>query len=159
MDMFEPQDHPDDFTYPGGPPRPPYDITGWTLAFQMGVQFDRILEGFDGPFTKVGQMEAPLPGSVKGPQHPAGYLISHRVNDSFILVNRLLKSGCYVYWLKANPGTAGEDLGTGVIWVPESQSARAIVESSAKSLGITALAVAKAPAGEAGKPRPLRIRL
>ena len=32
----------------------PYDITGWTLAIQMGVKFDRILDGFDGPFTKIG---------------------------------------------------------------------------------------------------------
>ena len=38
LDMFEPQDHPNDFRYPGGPPNPPYDITGWTLAIQMGVQ-------------------------------------------------------------------------------------------------------------------------
>ena len=37
MDMFEPQDHPDDIPYPGGPPTPPYDATGYTLAFQMGV--------------------------------------------------------------------------------------------------------------------------
>ena len=36
LDMFEPQDHPDDFQYPGGPPIPPYDSAGWTLAFQMG---------------------------------------------------------------------------------------------------------------------------
>src|SRR5262249_61073644 len=49
LDMFEPQDHPDDFPYPGAPPTPPYDIAGWTLAYQMGVQFDRILDGFDGP--------------------------------------------------------------------------------------------------------------
>ncbi|MDQ6677100.1 MAG: M14 family metallopeptidase, partial [Acidobacteriota bacterium] len=41
VDMFEPQDHPNDFQYPGGPPIPPYDVTGYTLAFQMGVQFDR----------------------------------------------------------------------------------------------------------------------
>ena len=53
MDMFEPQDHPNDFAYPGGPPNPPYDITGWTLAMQMGVKFDRILDGFDGPFEKI----------------------------------------------------------------------------------------------------------
>ena len=43
LSMFEPQDHPNDFTYPGGPPRPPYDSAGWTVAFQMGIRFDRIL--------------------------------------------------------------------------------------------------------------------
>ena len=32
LDMFEPQDHPNDFAYPGGPPIPPYDSAGWTLA-------------------------------------------------------------------------------------------------------------------------------
>src|SRR5205085_810920 len=53
LDMFEPQDHPNDFRFPGGPPNPPYDITGWTLALQMGVQFDRILDGFDGPFARI----------------------------------------------------------------------------------------------------------
>jgi hypothetical protein len=50
MDMFEPQDHPDDIAYPGATPTPPYDSAGYTLAFQMGVKFDRILDGFDGPF-------------------------------------------------------------------------------------------------------------
>ncbi len=44
IDMFEPQDHPNVIPYPGAPPTPPYDNAGWTLAFQMGVQFDRILE-------------------------------------------------------------------------------------------------------------------
>src|SRR6202167_1120297 len=53
MFMFEPQDHPNDFAYPGGPPNRPYDITGWTLAIQMGVKYDRILDGFDGPFEKI----------------------------------------------------------------------------------------------------------
>jgi hypothetical protein len=50
IDMFEPQNHPNDFQYPGGPPVRPYDAAGWTLALQMGIQFDRILNGFDGPF-------------------------------------------------------------------------------------------------------------
>ena len=50
IDMFEPQAHPDVFPYPGAPPTPPYDIAGWTLAYQMGIQFDRILDGFTGPF-------------------------------------------------------------------------------------------------------------
>ena len=53
MDLFEPQDHPDDFLYEGGPPVPPYDNAGYTLAFQMGIEFDRILDDFDGPFRRV----------------------------------------------------------------------------------------------------------
>src|SRR5258705_4232320 len=53
LDMFEPQDHPNDFAYPGGPPNRPYDATGWTLAFQIGVQFDLELEPFTGPFTTI----------------------------------------------------------------------------------------------------------
>ncbi len=48
LDMFEPQDHPHDAEYPGGPPKAPYDITGYTLAWQMGVQFDRVRERFLG---------------------------------------------------------------------------------------------------------------
>src|SRR5207248_11402414 len=90
LDMFEPQDHPNDFRYPGGPPVPPYDVTGYTLAYQMGVQFDRILDAFAGPFEKVSGLQKPPPGKVLGAAHPAGYLISHEVNDAFIVVNRLL---------------------------------------------------------------------
>src|SRR5581483_5051470 len=103
MDMFEPQDHPNDFAYPGGPPNRPYDITGWTLAMQMGVQYDRILDGFDTPaaqFPKINGVLPPPPATVSGPATPAGYLISHQINNSFIVTNRLLKANCDVYWLK-----------------------------------------------------------
>jgi hypothetical protein len=53
IDMFEPQDHPNDFQYPGGPPVRPYDAAGWTPAFTMGIQFDRILDDFSGPFENL----------------------------------------------------------------------------------------------------------
>src|SRR6202167_2511768 len=84
MDMFEPQDHPNDFAYPGGPPKPPYDITGWTLAFQMGVKFDRILDAMpNGPFTKINGLLPAPPASVTGvTPSTAGYLISHEINNS-----------------------------------------------------------------------------
>src|SRR5262249_52097133 len=100
LDMFEPQDHPDDFAYPGAVPTPPYDIAGWTLAFQMGVRFDRILDGFDGPFEKLTQEVRPQTGRMTSVFDPAGYLLSHEVNDSFIAVNRLLQGNEEVYWLK-----------------------------------------------------------
>jgi hypothetical protein len=159
MDMFEPQDHPNDFRYPGGPPIPPYDITGWTLAMQMGVQFDRIRDGFDGPFTKVNGLLPPPAGTVMGPATPAGYLISHQINNSFILVNRLLKANAEVYWLKNEATADGQSMGTGSIWVPASAAAKPVLEKGAKDLGVPVHAVAKAPAGEALKLKPIRIGL
>ncbi len=89
LDMFEPQDHPHDIPYPGAAPIPPYDSAGWTLAFQMGVRFDRILEDVDGPFEVVSAVVTP-PGQVAGPAQPAGYLFSHHENNAFAAVNRLL---------------------------------------------------------------------
>ena len=159
MDMFEPQDHPNDFAYPGGPPKRPYDITGWTLAMQMGVQYDRILDGFDGPFTKVTGLLPPPPALVSGPASPAGYLISHEINNSFILTNRLLKANCDVYWMKVPETAEGHDLGTGAIWVPATAAAKPILDRAAHDLGIPVHAVSKAPAGEALKLKPIRIAL
>ncbi|HLX42695.1 MAG TPA: M14 metallopeptidase family protein [Bryobacteraceae bacterium] len=158
MDMFEPQDHPNDFAYPGGPPKPPYDITGWTLAYQMGVQFDRILDGFDGPFTKVAGLLPPPPSSIMG-TGTAGYLISHKINNSFVLINRLLKAGADVYWLKKNESADGRELGTGTIWVPANSAARPILEQTARQFGVPVYAVAKAPTGDALKLKPIRIGL
>src|SRR5271165_2952954 len=97
-EMFEPQDHPRDEAYPGGPPVPPYDIAGWTLAMQMGVEYDRVMDDFSGPFAKLKfEMLPPDPGSIVGASNPAGYLISHRINNSFVLINRLLKNKADVY--------------------------------------------------------------
>ncbi len=160
MDMFEPQDHPNDFAYPGGPPKMPYDITGWTLAVQMGVKFDRILDGFDGPFVAVTSDQEPAPvAPVVGPSAPAGYLVSHKINDAFVLTNRLLKAGCDVYWLKDEHVVDGVGLGTGTLWIPASATATPIVETAARELGVGAYAQAKAPSGAAMKLKPIRIGL
>jgi hypothetical protein len=161
MDMFEPQDHPNDFAYPGGPPRPPYDITGWTLAYQMGVKFDRVMEAIpSGPFTKINGLLAPPPASVVGPATgSAGYLISHEINNSFVLINRLLKAGAEVYWVKKPQTADGQALGTGSIWVPASAAAKSVLDAGAKQEGVTVHAVAKAPTGDALKLKPIRIGL
>jgi hypothetical protein len=159
MDMFEPQHHPNDFQYPGGPPIPPYDSAGWTLALQMGVQFSRIMEPFDGPFTKIDGLLKPPSAAVAGVEKPAGYLVSHRINDSFVLINRLLKANCDVYWVKKAQMIDGRDFGTGSIWVPATSDATPIVQQAAKTLGVEAVALASAPAGASVKLKPQRIAL
>ena len=101
LDMFEPQDHPDDIPYPGGPPTPPYDSTGYTLAYTMGVRFDRVLDDFNGPFVKIADLTTPPAGTIGAAAAPAGYYFTHEANDSFIVVNRLLKAGEEVSWLES----------------------------------------------------------
>jgi hypothetical protein len=94
IDMFEPQDHPNVFPVPGGPPTPPYDNAGWTLAFQMGVEFDRILEPFTGPFERVTDWNvAPPPGRFSAQASDRGFAISRVFNDASRVANRLIAAG------------------------------------------------------------------
>lgn len=95
LDMFEAQDHPNDFQYPGGPPVRPYDSAGWTPAFTMGVQFDRILEEFKGPFESIpyGQIQVPKSSFEVG----AFYAFPTSDNGSFTLLNDLLKAGVSIF--------------------------------------------------------------
>ena len=159
LDMFEPQDHPNDFTYPGGPPIPPYDSAGWTLAYQMGIEFDRILDGFDGPFEKVAGFQEPPPGEVTGAANAAGFILNHQVNDSFIAVNRLLKNGEEVYWLKGSTDGGGVTYGPGAMFIPAKASTLPMLGKMADELGLAFHGLATRPAGEALKLRPVRIGL
>jgi len=68
----------------------------------------------------------------------AGWLISHQINDSFIVTNRLTKAKLPVYWVDGPSTAGGHDLGMGAVWIPASPKARAIVEAAAAQLGVTA---------------------
>jgi hypothetical protein len=159
MDMMEPQDHPDDIPYPGGPPRAPYDVTGWTLAFQMGVQFDRILDGFDGPFEKITDLIKMPAGKVVATPGAAGYLLSHQVNDAFTGTNRLLAAGEEVYWLKAPFAANGKTYPAGTIYVPAKSSTRALLDKLAAEMGLSFDAAPAAPAMDVLKLKAIRVAL
>jgi hypothetical protein len=159
MDLFEPQDHPNDFLYEGGPPVPPYDNAGYTLAFQMGVEFDRILEGFDGPFEKIEGLAQPLPGKVTSARGAAGFLTSHRANDSFIATNRLLASNHKVYWMTEELTTNGKTYPAGTIYIEANSSTGKMLEKMSKELGLSFDGVGTSPAGTALQIQPVRIGL
>lgn len=126
LDMFEPQDHPNDFAYEGGPPIPPYDNAGWTLAFQMGVSFDRILDGFDGPFERIDGLAAPPAVRVADAPSGGGWVIRHAVNDAAIVTNRLLAAEQAVYWVTQPIQAGGRTYAAGSIYVPSTAAAREI---------------------------------
>jgi hypothetical protein len=159
MTMFEPQDHPNDIPYPGGAPNPPYDAAGWTLAYQMGVSFDRVLDGFSGPFEAVPGVLKPPAGAFEAGPDAAGFLLDHRVNDAFVAVNRLLKVGAEVLWLKSVFEANGVAYPAGTLFVPAEGQAAAVLRKAAGELGLKVAGVAAAPAVEAFKLRPVRIGL
>jgi hypothetical protein len=145
LDMFEPQDHPNDFQYPGGPPIPPYDSAGWTLAFQMGLKFDRILEAFDGPFEKIPDVIKPAPGKVTDAAGAVGYVVNHKNNDAFIAVNRLLKANEEALFVGDRSYQSAD--GTGVIFITAKPTTKAILDKAALELGLDFTAVTARPAG------------
>ncbi len=159
LDMFEPQDHPDDVPYPGGPPTPPYDSAGWTLAYQMGIVFDRFLDGVDGPFEKINGLAKPPSGTVSNASTAAGFLLSHQVNDSFIAINRLLAAAEDVYWLKQPLSANGKTYGPGTIYVPNKTSTLPELQKLAEGIGLNFEGISAKPLGEALKLKPLRIGL
>jgi hypothetical protein len=159
MDMFEPQDHPDDIPYPGGPPRPPYDVTGYNIAYSMGIKYDRIFDGFDGPFEKIPDL-APVPkGNVAQAAAGGGYLVSHEVNDAFVAVNRLLKANEDVYWLKSAMNANGKQYPVGTMYVTAKATTLPILQKLATDKGLTFDAVPSKPAGDSMKLKPVRIGL
>jgi hypothetical protein len=146
IDMFEPQDHPNDFQYPGGPPIAPYDNAGWTLAYQMGVQFDRIVDEVPGTLQPVGMnLLAPAPGRVTEAANAVGYTVSHGVNDAFIAVNRLLKAGEEVFFVRDRTWQSAD--GTGVIFITAKPSTLAVLKTAATNLGLSFSAVTQKPSG------------
>ena len=145
LDMFEPQSYPNDFQYPGGPPIAPYDNAGWTLALQMGVEFDRVVEELDGPFEEIEWLADPPPGEVTGVESPAGYVTDH-VNAAFTAVNRVLASGGAAHWVDDSVDAPGVSLAPGAFFIPEAAVARSRLEEWVTELGVSFHAVERAPA-------------
>ncbi|MEX2283878.1 MAG: M14 family metallopeptidase [Gemmatimonadota bacterium] len=137
IDMFEPQHHPDVFPVAGGPPTPPYDNAGWTFAYQMGVQFDRILEPFSGPFEKVSEWNLPMPvGMVTGTG--PGFLFDRRVNNSFIAVNRLQKANEQVSTLTQPFNANGKIYPAGTFYVrSRGNTTRTVLNRLAQETGVS----------------------
>ncbi len=148
IDMFEPQTHPDVFPYAGSAPTPPYDNAGWTLAFQMGVNFDRIMEPFDGPFENVTAWNvAPPPGSVSmfADAKTAGWILKASANDAFLAVNRLTAAGEQVSRVDGSTTGAGAAVVPGAFFITPSANTGTRLSRLASELGVDFTAVVTAP--------------
>lgn len=159
LSMFEPQDHPHDVAYPGGPPIPPYDNAGWTLAYQMGIVFDRILDGFDGPFEKIAGLAKPPAGRLIGPTEAKFYALDHRVNDAVIAINRLLATNHEIF-ISPRPLTIGSQiLPPGAFCFIAQEGTKKELAKLCQEIGLNFYGLDSLPKGEYIKLRPISIGL
>ena len=149
LDMFEPQDHPNDFLYPGGPPVRPYDAAGWTPAFTMGIEFDRILDDFTGPFEALayGDIQKPVGQINKADKDWVGYTFSTNENAAYVAVNEFLNAGVEVFKNKEH------------YFVATNKNVEIQIEKLSAEQGIRFTSVNKKPEGINDKVNAQRIAL
>ena len=157
LDMFEPQDHPNDMDE-RGIPRRPYDNAGWTLAYQMGVKFDRLFDDVSGSMKEIDGLATPVPAAISGTA-AAGYLISPAINDAFTIANRVLKASGEVYRLGAPMASNGRTYSAGAFYITASAASTPIVQKGAQELGVPVDATGSRPDGAAVRVATRRIAL
>lgn len=133
--MLETQQYPDLRLYPGGPPKPPYDITAHSLPIQMGVSTTQVEHPFEANLEPVDEIALPE-GGVVGAGNV--FALDPRVNASVRAVNLLLAAGGRV----SRVATTDTDLALGT-WVVDGL-ARETVEQIARTTHVVANATSSA---------------
>ena len=121
----------------------PYDVTGWTLSLQMGVDVDAVTDPLEADqraqLTKVDAVQLP-DATIDGAT--GTFAISHRANASFQIVNAALAQGGTVSLAQDSVKTPqGSETGAFLV----AGLSRASLETLTKKYAVSAVAVS-APA-------------
>ncbi|MBA4156199.1 MAG: peptidase M14 [Gemmatimonadetes bacterium] len=142
-DLLEVQRYPDRRRYPGGPPAPPYDLAGWTLPLQMGVEVREIAEPFaTGELAQLDSVRVHA-GTVTGTG--TAYALDPRLNAANRAVHEVLKAGGQVNFATGGIREGGVNwpAGTPLVWgIPD---LRERVERWAADLGLNSVALEALP--------------
>ena len=128
--LLERQEYPVRRLAAGAAPERPYDVAGWTLPLQMGVEIAAVDAAFElPPLTRIARA-AVAPARVDGDRRPGHYVIDAGGNSGSIAVNRLLAAGLEPAWTR-----------DGRVVVAHSRPARDQVTRIADELGLAVTAV------------------
>ncbi len=86
VDLMEPQKYPELRSGQSGPTKRPYDLAGWTLPLQMGVDVTKLQSSLSVPTQKLDRVALPAPSW------------SHTDSSSFLKIAATLRGGGKVYW-------------------------------------------------------------
>lgn len=125
-------------TTESGPGRPevPYDVTGWTLPLQMGVDVRAIDREFVSPLVSRVTAAGADPAVVLGDRKPGHYVIDARGTSGALALAQTMKAGIAPAWLSAPREINGFTFDRGSIVLQASRESTALVGRLARDLGI-----------------------
>ncbi len=127
IDLLEKQNYP--IRIKNGQPETPYDLAGWTLPMQMGVEVVRIDSTLSIPARKVEHKISIEPGKVHGTA--TSYQWSANPNNSVAAFNHISAAGLPVSWLM-------DDHRPNAFWVEVSNAKdRQVLETIASDIGVS----------------------
>jgi hypothetical protein len=136
--LLERQNYPAARTAAGQPRERPYDVTGWTLPQQMGVDVRTIERSFEPPPMAGVRAASIPPAKLWSDAKPAYYVVDASGNAGAIAANRLAAAGAPVSWLVSDLSAGGFTYKPGSLIVPASAPVKSAVEKIASSLGLRA---------------------
>ncbi len=155
VDLMEKQDYPDQFQYPGGPRMPPYDLAGWTLPMQMGVEVVRANDPFEAETKQLEGLLETSPGSIAG-IGKAGYWLKSTENIAFKAVNELQQKGAEVYRLREKMISDNMEWDAGSFFIAGKKIA-GLIEEQAEATGLDFFGAAEMPAKQLDKLEKIKI--
>jgi hypothetical protein len=136
--LLEQQKYPVRRGDPGIPRERPYDVAGWTLPAQMGVDVRTIERSFEPPAMQRLTAAEISPAKVWSDAKPAFYIVDARGNGGAIAVNRLRAAGAQTAWTTTDMEVGGFRYTRGSLIVPFTPAAKTAVEKVARDLGFRA---------------------
>jgi len=141
VDLMEPKEFPDRRQFPGGPPIPPYDMTGYELRYQMGLEVVNIDLPFEMPSGSWGEVDRSV-GSVSHGEGD-GYLVHGNSNWMYRGLADALGGEAPTFRLTS----ASDGVPAGSYWLPDLGAEEA--ERLADDFGLTVTHRASPPPAEA----------
>lgn len=136
--LLERQEYPDLRVFPGGPPKPPYDITAHTLPLQMGVACVEVKQPFEADLELVPEVSMPVAvpaGKIRSAGAVSGYSMCNVMNSSFKAINKLQAAGYDIYRHMERTGPPGRDP-YGTFYIPYAKGIEEVLEECAHDHGV-----------------------
>ena len=130
----------------------PYDVTGWTLPAQMGVDVRVIDHAFESPvmsrLTSAALVSSP--STIWGDKRPAYYLVEARGNSGALVLNQLIAANVKASWLDGPVDVDGFHFPAGSLLVPSIKNVAQTLQNVTRPFGLRVDAVrGKLPAAHA----------